>query len=74
VSSECFLACGPASLLFQSSPLPQLAGRLERVDPSFFPPSRFISDAVNQPMMDAAEWDRELVARLAPKGTRLREA
>ena len=46
---------------------PELTGDFDGVDPGRLPPGGFISYAVHQPMMNAAERHRELVARLAAK-------
>ena len=51
---------------------PQLTGDLDGVDPGRLPPGGFISYAVHQPMMNAAERHRELVARLAAEGAGLK--
>ena len=47
---------------------PKHTGGLDWVDAGILPPGGFIADAVHQPMMDAAERHRELVARLAAQG------
>ena len=52
---------------------PKLTGGLDWVDSCILPPGGFIADAVHQPMMNAAERHRELVARLAAQGPRLHE-
>ena len=52
---------------------PELTGDFDGVDPGRRPPGGFISYAVHQPMMNAAERHRELVARLAAQGPRLHE-
>src|SRR5262245_55947602 len=49
-----------------------LAGSLGQIDASILPPGGF-AYAVHQAMMDATEWDREFVARLATQGPRLQE-
>jgi len=51
---------------------PQLAGGDDRIDAGVLPPGRLVADAVDQPVMDAAERDRELVAGLAAERGRLR--
>jgi hypothetical protein len=60
--------------LIPSSVVPELAGSLGRIDAGILPPGGFIAYAVHQSMMDAAERDRELVARLAAQGLRLQVA
>jgi len=52
---------------------PQLAGNLDRVDAGLPPPRAFVTGAMQQPMMDATEWDRELIADLAAERTGLGE-
>jgi hypothetical protein len=53
---------------------PKRASRFERVDAGFLPPGCFIAHAVHQPMVDSAERDSELVARLAAERAGLGEA
>ena len=57
--------CGWNGLLRSPGLLPELARRFDRIDAGVLPPGRLVADAVDQPMVDAAERDRELVARLA---------
>src|SRR5258705_11197777 len=52
---------------------PQLAGGHDRIDAGVLPPGRLVANAVDQPVMDAAERDREFVACLTPKCPRLHE-
>ena len=52
---------------------PKLTGGLDWLDPGILPPGGFIADAVHQPMMDAAERHRKLVARLTAERARLHE-
>ena len=53
---------------------PQLGGGLDRIDAGVLPPGCLVADAMDQPMMDTAERDRELVAGLAAKRPRLQVA
>jgi hypothetical protein len=53
---------------------PQRAGGTGRIEPEFLPPSGFVAVTMEFAMMRSAEWDRELVADLAPKSSVLREA
>src|SRR5262245_39991196 len=53
---------------------PKLTGGLDWVDAGILPPGCFIAHAVHQPMVDAAERHRELVARLSTQGPRLQVA
>ena len=53
---------------------PKLSGGLDGVDAGILPPSGFIAYAVYQPMMDAAERHRKLVARLTAERARLHES
>jgi hypothetical protein len=53
---------------------PKLTGGLDWVDAGILPPGGFVAYAVHQPMMDAAERHRELVARLTTQGPRLQVA
>ena len=57
--------------LIYAAIVPELPGSLGRVDAGILPPGGFIADAVHQPMMNAAERHRELVARLAAQCPRL---
>ena len=50
---------------------PQLGGGFDRIDAGVLPPGCFVADAVDEPVMDAAERDREFVAGLAAKRPRL---
>ena len=52
---------------------PELARDRDGIDAGLLPPGGFIAHAVHQPMMDAAERDREFVAGLAAQGPRLHE-
>ena len=54
--------------------VPELARNVDGVDAGLFPPGGFIAHAMHQPMMDAAERDREFVACLAAQGARLHVA
>src|SRR6516164_2425777 len=51
--------------------LPEPAGNLDRVDAGLPPPRTLVAGAVHRAMMPAAEWDRELIADLAPQRARL---
>ena len=53
---------------------PELAGNVDGVDPGLLPPGGFIAHPVYQSMMDAAERDREFIARFAAQGARLHVA
>ena len=53
---------------------PKLTGGLDGVDAGVLPPDGFITDAVHQSMMDAAERHRELVAHLAAERAWLHES
>ena len=53
---------------------PKRTGGFDGVDAGILPPGGFIAHAVHQPMMDATERDRELVARLATQGPWLQVA
>ena len=59
--------------LIHAAVVPELPGSLGRIDAGILPPGGFIAYAVHQAMMDATEWDREFVARLATQGPRLQE-
>src|SRR6516165_10298952 len=54
--------------------LPELPRDLDRVDASGFPPGPFVTGAVGGPVVDAAERDREFVARFVAKRARLQVA
>jgi hypothetical protein len=54
--------------------VPELAGSHSGVDAGILPPGGFVAYPVHQPMMDAAERHRELVACLATQGPRLQVA
>jgi hypothetical protein len=54
--------------------VPQLAGDLHGLDPSFLPPSAFIAQAMHKPMMNATQRDREFIAGLASERSWLCEA
>ena len=62
------------ALLVQARAFPELAGRFNRIDADFLPPSLLIAHAMHESMMNATERDHELVAGLAPERPRLREA
>ena len=57
--------------LVEAGELPELASRFDRVDPGILPPSRFIAYPMHEPVMNATERDRELVAGLAAERRRL---
>jgi hypothetical protein len=59
--------------LIHAAIVPELPGSLGRIDGGILPPGGFIAYAVHQAMMDATEWDRELIACLATQGPRLQE-
>src|SRR6266536_165796 len=54
--------------------LPELAGNLDRVDPSRLPPQQLVARAVELAVVQAAERNGEFVADLAPEGEPLGEA
>src|SRR5262249_8399501 len=54
--------------------VPELSGNFDRVDPSRFPPQRFVAGAVELAVMEAAERNGEFVAYLASEGELLGEA
>ena len=64
----------PDPSLIHAAIVPEFPGNLGRIDAGVLPPRGFIADAVHQPMMNAAERHRELVARLATQGPRLQVA
>ena len=51
--------------------LPESMRYDDGVDAGVLPPRRLVADAVQKPVMDAAEWNSELIAHLAPEGARL---
>ena len=51
--------------------LPESTGYCDRVDFGVLPPGRLVTDPVQQPVMDAAQRNRELIAHLAPERARL---
>jgi hypothetical protein len=53
---------------------PERTGHLDRIDTGLLPPGGFIADAMHQPMVDAADRDREFVAGLAAERPRLQVA
>jgi hypothetical protein len=53
--------------------VPELAGSRGRVDAGVPPPGGFVADAVHQPVVSAAEWDDEFIARFAAERSRLHE-
>jgi hypothetical protein len=60
-------------LSYSARLLPELAGNLDRVNACLPPPRALVARAMHQPMMDATEWDRELIADLAAERTGLGE-
>src|SRR6266536_283508 len=54
--------------------LPELAGNLDRVDPSRLPPQQLVARAVELAVVQAAERNGEFVADLAPEGELLGDA
>jgi hypothetical protein len=54
--------------------LPQLSRHRGRIDLDLVPPGSFIAASVELAMMDAAQWDGELIADLASERARLRES
>jgi hypothetical protein len=57
--------------LIHAAVVPERPGR---IDASILPPGGFIAYAVHQSVMDSTELHRELVARLATQGPRLKMA
>lgn len=53
---------------------PKLLGDLERLDPKFLPPSRFVAGIMQLAVMTAAKWDSEFIAHLEAKRSGLRKA
>jgi hypothetical protein len=60
--------------LIHAAIVPELPGSLGRIDAGILPPGDFIAYAVHQSVMDSTERHRELVARLATQGPRLKVA
>src|SRR5262245_29999455 len=54
--------------------VPERLGDAERINARGRPPGRFLADPMDFAVVHATERDRELVARLAPKRSRLRVA
>ena len=52
---------------------PQRARRHERCEPGVVPPSGLVAAAVNFAVVSSTQWDRELIAYLAPERGVLRE-
>ncbi len=53
---------------------PQRAGDHNRIDLMPFPPDRFITTAVDFPMVSATHWYGELIAHFASQGATLCES
>ena len=71
---ESSLAGAAPSPAFRAPRLaPELARDRDGIDAGLLPPGGFVAHAVHQPMMDAAERNREFVAGLAAQGPRLHE-
>ena len=56
---------GPNPPLIYARVFPELTGDLERVDPGPLPPASLVAGVMHRAVMDAAERDREFIARLA---------
>src|SRR5262245_58491527 len=56
---------GRQSSLLHACLLPKPAGKLHGIDAGGVPPSAFVAGAMRGPVMHAAEWDREFIARFA---------
>ena len=64
----------PGWPLVHSAALPKLRCCIKRIDACLLPPRCLVAHAVNQPVVNAAEGDGELIADLASEGPGLREA
>ena len=58
----------------QPRAFPKVVSHFDGIYANFLPPGALVAHAMHEPMVDATQRDRELVARLAPEGLRLRKA